>query len=71
MVPAVPQCMVLNHELRGHRSAEAQREGRCLVQLVIRESARTAAAASRLFLRSSSSAAALVASRLRPGHAWH
>ena len=31
--------MVLNDELRGDRRAEAQREGRCAVQLVIRERA--------------------------------
>ena len=39
VVPAVPQCVVLNDELRGDRRAEAQREGRRLIQLVIRERA--------------------------------
>jgi hypothetical protein len=37
VVPAVPERVILNDELRGDRRAEAQREGRRLIQLVIRE----------------------------------
>ena len=37
MVPAVPQRMILNHELRGYRRAEAQRERRRGIQLRICE----------------------------------
>jgi hypothetical protein len=33
----MPQCVVLNHELRGDRRAEAQRKGSCSIQLFIRE----------------------------------
>jgi hypothetical protein len=62
----VPQCVVFNDELRGDRRAEAQREGRRPIQLVIRERARTAAAASRLFRRKSSSPAAFVT----PAYSW-
>ena len=35
VVPAVPQRVVLNHELRRHRRAKAQREWRCLVEFGI------------------------------------
>src|SRR5262245_24820491 len=37
VVPAVPQCVVLNDKLRGNRRAKAQREGSRPVQLLIRE----------------------------------
>ena len=39
MVPAVPQRVVLDDELRGDSRAQAQREGRGAVQFVIREGA--------------------------------
>ena len=39
MVPGVPQCVVLNNELRGDRCAIAQGEGRRPIQLVIGERA--------------------------------
>src|SRR5438270_1643157 len=35
MMPAMPQCVVFNHELRRNRGAKAQREWRSLVQLFI------------------------------------
>src|SRR5262245_117618 len=39
VVPGVPECVVLNDKLCGYGGPEAQRERRCLVQLVIRERA--------------------------------
>ena len=35
VVPAMAQRVVLNHELRRHGRAKAQREWRCLVELVV------------------------------------
>jgi hypothetical protein len=37
MVPAVPQRMILDDELRSHRVTEAEPEGRRAVKLFIRE----------------------------------
>jgi hypothetical protein len=39
MVPAVPQGVILDDELRGHGSAVAQRERRRAVELFVREGA--------------------------------
>src|SRR5450755_1173741 len=39
VVPAMPDGVVLNDVLSGYRRAEAQREGRCPVQLVVGEPA--------------------------------
>src|SRR5437868_15430488 len=41
MVPAVPQRVVLDDELRGDSRAHAHREGRGAVQFVIRDGARS------------------------------
>ena len=37
MVPAMPQCMVLNDELSRYRSAKTQRERRRVIEFLIRE----------------------------------
>src|SRR5580698_3326571 len=39
VMPTVPHRVILNHELRGNRRAETEREGRRAVQLSIRECA--------------------------------
>ena len=39
MMPAMPQRMVFNHELRRNRRAKAQREWRCLVEFSVGEGA--------------------------------
>ena len=69
VVPAVPQCVVLNDELRGHRRTEVNEKGAAWSSSSS-VNARTASAAWRLFRRKSSSAAALVPPPV-PGHAWH
>ena len=70
MVPAVPQRMVLNDELRGDRRAETQRKGRCPIQFFIRERAyrggRLTAVPAQEFERGS-----FRYPRIVRGHAWH